>query len=216
MPTSSDLPQVSTSRCCSYRTDFRTLPLKPAARLIPQQSCTPANGPPLARIGCAASSIRCCFAVLRQPHERTAVRQMRDLCTSRRNLRIAASALSAACHATAMRWSVPGGRTPLRQSACPRSLSAPQELDFLHPQCRAFVRDRERHLRQGFSKPCLEVGVGRLDHSVNWTQRQDTRNVQLTAVASADGCGLLIMHAVVRKVTLWDDEKLRNTQEARK
>ena len=60
------------------------------------------------------------------------------------------------------------------------------KLDFLHRQCLAFVGHRERRLLQGFSIPRLYIGVDRQDYVVNWTQREDKRNVQLTAVGSAD------------------------------
>jgi transposase-like protein len=60
------------------------------------------------------------------------------------------------------------------------------KLDFLHRQCLAFVGHRERRLLQGFSIPRLYIGVDRQDYVVNWTRRKDKRNVQLTAVGSAD------------------------------
>lgn len=60
------------------------------------------------------------------------------------------------------------------------------KLDFLHRQCLAFVGHRERRLLEGFSIPRLYIGVDRQDDVVNWTQREDKRNVQLTDVGSAD------------------------------
>jgi transposase-like protein len=60
------------------------------------------------------------------------------------------------------------------------------KLGFLHRQCLAFVGHRERRLLQGFSIPRLYLGVDRRDYLVNWTQREDKRNVRLTAVGSAD------------------------------
>ncbi len=60
------------------------------------------------------------------------------------------------------------------------------KLDFLHRQCQAFVGHREQRLLQGFSIPRLYISVDRQDYVVNWTQRQDKRNVRLTAVGSAD------------------------------
>ena len=60
------------------------------------------------------------------------------------------------------------------------------KLDFLHRQCLAFVGHRARRLLQGFSIPRLYIGVDRQDDVVNGTQREDKRNVQLTAVGSAD------------------------------
>jgi len=60
------------------------------------------------------------------------------------------------------------------------------KLDFLHRQCLAFVGHREQRLVQDFSIPRLYIGIDRQDYVVNWTQRQDKRNVRLTAVGSAD------------------------------
>ena len=60
------------------------------------------------------------------------------------------------------------------------------KLDFLHRQCLAFVGHREQRLLQGLPIPRLYLGVDRQDYVVNWTQREDKRNVQLTAVGSAD------------------------------
>jgi hypothetical protein len=50
----------------------------------------------------------------------------------------------------------------------------------------AFAGHRERRLLEGFSIPRLYLGIDRQDYIVNWTQREDKRNVQLTAVGSAD------------------------------
>jgi transposase-like protein len=60
------------------------------------------------------------------------------------------------------------------------------KLNFLHRQCLAFVGHRERRLLHGLSIPRLYIGVDRQDYIVNWTQREDKRNVRLTAVGSAD------------------------------
>jgi transposase-like protein len=60
------------------------------------------------------------------------------------------------------------------------------KIDFLHRQCLAFAGHREGRLLHGFSIPRLYIGVDRQDYVVNWTQREDKRNVQLTAVGSAD------------------------------
>ena len=38
----------------------------------------------------------------------------------------------------------------------------------------------------GFAIPQLYIGIDRQDYVVNWTRREDKRNVQLTAVGSAD------------------------------
>jgi transposase-like protein len=80
-------------------------------------------------------------------------------------------------------------KSPLRR-ICEIAEIAPgtlyPKLDFLHRQCLAFVGHRERHLLQGFSIPRLYIGIDRQDYVVNWTRREDKRNVQLTAVGSAD------------------------------
>jgi transposase-like protein len=60
------------------------------------------------------------------------------------------------------------------------------KLHFLHQQCLAFVREREQRLLQGLAIRRLYVGVDRQIYVVNWTQREDKRNVQLAAVGSAD------------------------------
>jgi len=60
------------------------------------------------------------------------------------------------------------------------------KIDFLHRQCVAFVGHRERRLLQGISIPRLYIGIDRQDYVVNWTRREHKRNVQLTAVGSAD------------------------------
>ena len=60
------------------------------------------------------------------------------------------------------------------------------KINFLHEQCLAFVAHRERKLLAGMPIRRLYVGVDRQDYVVNWTRREDKRNVQLTAVGSAD------------------------------
>lgn len=60
------------------------------------------------------------------------------------------------------------------------------KIDFLHKQCLAFVGHRERKLRDGMPIRRLYVGVDRQAYVVNWLQREDKRNIQLTAVGSAD------------------------------
>lgn len=59
------------------------------------------------------------------------------------------------------------------------------KIGFLQQQCLAFAAHRERKL-EGMNLRRLYVGVDRQDYVVNWSQRQDKRNVQLTAVGSAD------------------------------
>jgi transposase-like protein len=58
-------------------------------------------------------------------------------------------------------------------------------IDFIHQQCLEFVADRERKLKD-ISFRRLYLAVDRQDYLVNWTEREDKRNVVLSAVASAD------------------------------
>lgn len=60
------------------------------------------------------------------------------------------------------------------------------KIDFLHKQCLAFAAERERRLLDGKPIRRLYIGVDRQDYIVNWTRHEDKRNVQLTAVGSAD------------------------------
>lgn len=60
------------------------------------------------------------------------------------------------------------------------------KMDFIHRQCLSFVGSRERKLAHGFHVDRLYVGVDRQDYVANWTRREDKRNVQLSAVGSAD------------------------------
>jgi len=60
------------------------------------------------------------------------------------------------------------------------------KIDFIHRQCIAFAGDREQKLLKGKVIRRLYVSVDRQDYVVNWTQRADKRNTQLSAVGSAD------------------------------
>lgn len=60
------------------------------------------------------------------------------------------------------------------------------KIDFLRRQSLAFAAHRERQLQEGLPIPRLYIGVDRQDYMVNWTRREDKRNVRLTAVGSAD------------------------------
>jgi transposase-like protein len=61
------------------------------------------------------------------------------------------------------------------------------KLAFIHRQSMAFAADRERRLLDGTIKlPKMYVAVDRQHYIVNWSSRKDRRNVQLTAIASAD------------------------------
>jgi len=59
------------------------------------------------------------------------------------------------------------------------------KIDFLHRQCLAFIGERERRL---ISKHLERVYVStdRQEYVVNWSRRDDKRNVKLTAIGSAD------------------------------
>jgi len=61
------------------------------------------------------------------------------------------------------------------------------KLAFIHRQCLAFVANREQRLLDGTLRlPKMYVAVDRQHYIVNWSSRKDRRNVQLTAIASAD------------------------------
>jgi transposase-like protein len=66
----------------------------------------------------------------------------------------------------------------------PKSLYG--KIKFIGRQCQAFVGERERKLLEGGALPKMYVAVDRQTHNVNWSSRRDRRNVQLSAIASAD------------------------------
>src|SRR3546814_6613555 len=59
------------------------------------------------------------------------------------------------------------------------------KIDFIHRQCLAFAADRERDL-QNLPLRRLFISTDRQDYQVNWTDRKNNGNVQLTAVVSAE------------------------------
>lgn len=59
------------------------------------------------------------------------------------------------------------------------------KIDFIHRQCLLFVADREQDL-QKLRLRRLFISTDRQDYQVNWTDRKNKGNVQLTAVASAE------------------------------
>jgi len=71
-----------------------------------------------------------------------------------------------------------------------------ERIDFFHEQALAFLADRERNLSTT-AFPRLYVGVDRQMYAINWSGREDKRNVVLEAVASADnGSGYVFgMHS---------------------
>ena len=89
-------------------------------------------------------------------------------------------------NATIMRMLV--GKMPLRR-ICEAAGVAPkvlyERIDFFHEQATAFLAHREGKLRE-MAIARLYLGVDRQDYAINWSDRKDKRNVQLSAVASAD------------------------------
>lgn len=58
-------------------------------------------------------------------------------------------------------------------------------IDFIHEQCVRFAGNRERKLAD-MDIERLYISVDRQDHSINWTDRKDKRNVTLSAITSVD------------------------------
>lgn len=58
-------------------------------------------------------------------------------------------------------------------------------IDFIHRQCVRFAANRERKLAD-MDIERLYISVDRQDHTVNWTERKDKRNVVITAITSVD------------------------------
>lgn len=59
------------------------------------------------------------------------------------------------------------------------------KIDIIHRQCVAFAADRERDLLE-MEFPSLFISCDRQDYMVNWSNSEDKRVTQLTAIASAD------------------------------
>jgi transposase-like protein len=58
-------------------------------------------------------------------------------------------------------------------------------IDFIHKQCLAFVANRENELKT-LPIDRLYLAIDRQDHTVNWSDRKDKRNITLSAVCSSD------------------------------
>lgn len=58
-------------------------------------------------------------------------------------------------------------------------------IDFIHSQCLAFAAHRENKLKD-MPIERLYLSVDRQEYEVNWTDRDDRRNIVLSAMASAD------------------------------
>jgi hypothetical protein len=79
-------------------------------------------------------------------------------------------------------------KAPIRGIARARDLSPKavyDKIDFIHRQCLAFVADRERDMRRA-RLARLYLATDRQDYVINWTDRKDKRNTQLTAVGTSD------------------------------
>lgn len=59
------------------------------------------------------------------------------------------------------------------------------KIDFLHRQCLAFAASREAALRT-MDLSRLYISVDRQDYMVNWSKDSDRRNIEVSAVGSAD------------------------------
>lgn len=70
------------------------------------------------------------------------------------------------------------------------------KIDIIHRQCVAFAADRERQLPEK-EFPSLFISCDRQDYMVNWSNSEDKRLTQLTAIASADNIsGYIFGHHV--------------------
>ena len=79
-------------------------------------------------------------------------------------------------------------KTPLRRIV-ELSQVSPQtvydKIDFLWRQCVDFCADRESAL-PNLKIPRLYIGVDKQDYTINWTRREDKRNVIMSAVSFVD------------------------------
>lgn len=80
-------------------------------------------------------------------------------------------------------------KMPLKRICEVADISMPtlyDKIDFIHRQCLVFAASHERRLLNGMFMKRLYVAVDRQDYIVNWSQTEDKRNVQLSAIGSAD------------------------------
>jgi len=80
-------------------------------------------------------------------------------------------------------------KMPLKRISEAADISMPvlyEKIDFIHERCLAFSAARERKLLEGMPMRRLYVAVDRQDYLVNWSQTEDKRNIQLSAIGSAD------------------------------
>ena len=80
------------------------------------------------------------------------------------------------------------GKMPLRRICEAAEVSPPvlyERIDFFHKQASAFLAERERQF-SSMEVERLYIGVDRQDHVINWSRRDDKRNVTLSSIAAAD------------------------------
>lgn len=80
-------------------------------------------------------------------------------------------------------------KMPLKRMSEVADISMPalyDKIDFIHERCLAFAATRERKLLEGMSMRRLYIAADRQDYIVNWSHTEDKRNIQLSAIGSAD------------------------------
>lgn len=79
-------------------------------------------------------------------------------------------------------------KMPLRRIAKITGINAVtlySKIDFIHRQCLAFSASREVALKE-LALPRLYISVDRQSYFLNWSEDSDRRNIELSAVGSAD------------------------------
>ncbi len=93
------------------------------------------------------------------------------------------------------------------------------KLEFIHNQCTLFVGKREaRLLTPDFVLPKMYVSVDRQFYAVNWSSREDQREIPLNAIATADlrsgyvfGVNLNYDSSVIRDVVEAEAEAIKDS-----
>jgi transposase-like protein len=60
------------------------------------------------------------------------------------------------------------------------------KIDFIHTQCLKFAAERENSFFRNKTVQRAYISVDRQDYVINWSHREDKRNIKLSAVGSAD------------------------------
>ncbi len=80
-------------------------------------------------------------------------------------------------------------KSPLRR-ICEIAEVHPQtvynKIDFIYEQCKKFAGAQESKFLDGFQAKRLYLSCDQQEHLLNWTNRADKRNVNLSAIATAD------------------------------